>query len=246
MFDTEDGTISAWAGGNAATLAVDNSANPTAATGAVYKSLTTGVNIHGFFLFAANFRAGKIEVYDGNFKLATPDGNFTDPEIPAGFAPFDIHNIDGALWVTYAKQSADKHDSVAGAGAGFVDVFDTDGNLLTRFAKHGPLNAPWGLAVAPAGFGHFGGDILVGNFGDGRINVYSPRGEFIDQLEGTDRKPITIDKLWTLTFGGGAKSSPQTLYFTAGPNNEMNGLFGRIDPAPGDQDADADSDHGDN
>ena len=240
MFDSEDGTILAWNGGNTAHIVVDNSVNPSAANGAVYKGLALGTNATGNFLFAANFRAGKVEAYDGNFALATLDGSFGDPDLPAGFAPFGIRNIDGALWVTYAKQNATKHDDVAAPGSGFVDIFDTDGHLLKHFAAHGRLNSPWGLAEVPAGFGHFGGDILVGNFGDGRINVYSRRGEFIDQLEDMKGKPITIDGLWTVTFGGGLNSSPETLYFTAGPGGEMNGLFGKIEAQASDSDDDDD------
>ncbi len=242
IFDGEDGTITAWNGGPVAKLEVDNSVNPTPAAGAVYKGLALGTNAKGNFLFATNFRAGMVEVYDSKFAPATLDGGFADPDLPAGFAPFGIRNIDGAIWVTYAKQTADKHDDVAAPGSGFVDQFDTDGHLLKHFAAHGPLNSPWGLAVAPAGFGNFGGDILVGNFGDGHINVYSPNGEFIDQLEGSGGKPIAISKLWGLSFGGGLNSSPETLYFTAGPADEMNGLFGKIDAAKSDRDDDADGD----
>jgi uncharacterized protein (TIGR03118 family) len=148
--------------------------------------------------------------------------------LPAGFAPHGIHNIDGDLYVAYAKQDAPKHDDVAGAHLGLVDVFDTDGHLLRRFATGDQLNAPWGVALAPAGFGQFAGDILVGNFGDGRINVYGKDGEFIDQLEDSNGRPMTIDGLWALNFGGGVKSSPDTLYFSAGPNGGSEGLFGTI------------------
>src|SRR5439155_24672872 len=160
------------------------------------------------------------------------DGNFTDPDIPPGFAPFGIQNINGDLFVTYAKQNAEKHDDVAGKGNGFVDVFDTDGHLLQRFASRGALNSPWGLARASFAFGRFSGQILVGNFGDGRINVYDSAGHFRGQLRGTDGKPLTIDGLWTLTLGGGAKSSSDTLFFTAGLNDEKDGLFGTITPTP--------------
>ncbi|MBV9153571.1 MAG: TIGR03118 family protein [Alphaproteobacteria bacterium] len=230
IFDTEDGTISAWASGTQATQAVDNSKNPTPATGAVYKSLAVSVNVHGVFLYAANFRAGTIDVFDTTFKPATTDGGFVDPNIPVGFAPFSIKNIDGELFVTYAKQNAQKHDDVAGPGNGFVDVYDTDGHLLRRFASRGPLNSPWGMTRASFAFGRFSGLILIGNFGDGRINVFDSRGHFIDQLEDAHGKPLVIDGLWTLTLGGGAKSSPDTLYFTAGPNGETDGLFGTITP----------------
>jgi uncharacterized protein (TIGR03118 family) len=240
IFDSEDGTISAWASGNTATIAVNNSTIPNATNGAVYKGLVTGVNVNNngtVFLYATNFRAGTIDVFDTNFNQVTPgtagkiDGTFTDPRIPAGFAPFGIQNINGDLFVTYAKQNAQKHDDVAGAGNGFVDVFDTNGNLLRRFASRGPLNSPWGVARASFAFGKFSGDILIGDFGDGRINVYDSDRNSLGQLRDTNGEPISIDGLWTLTLGGGAKSSSDTLYFTAGPNGETDGLFGTITPA---------------
>jgi uncharacterized protein (TIGR03118 family) len=236
IFDTEDGTISAWASGSAATIAVNNSTNPNAANGAVYKGLVVAVNVNGVFLFATNFRAGTIEVFDTNFKAVAPgtagkiDGTFSDLKIPAGFAPFGIQNINGDLFVTYAKQNAQKHDDQAGAGNGFVDVFDTDGHLLRRFASRGALNSPWGVARASFAFGRFSGKILVGNFGDGRINVFESDGDFLGQLRDASGKPLSIDGLWTLTLGDGANSSPDTLYFTAGPNGESDGLFGTITP----------------
>jgi len=235
IFDTEDGTISAWAMGlNPATNAViafDNSAS-----GAVYKGLAYGVNVHGFFLFATNFNAGTIDVFGlpstpgGLLTTATTDGDFMDPDIPPHFAPFGIQNINGDLFVTYAKQNAEKHDDVAGLGRGFVDVFDTNGHLLRRFASRGTLNSPWGVARASFAFGRFSDDILIGNFGDGKINVFNSHGRFIDQLDKPNGKPLKIDGLWTLTLGGGAASNPSTLYFTAGPNDEKDGLFGTITP----------------
>jgi uncharacterized protein (TIGR03118 family) len=238
IWATEDGTISAWTGGldklvpplpaDNAVLAVDN---PNTTSGPVYKGLVFGTNVNGVFLFASNFRAGTIDVFDHNYKPAITDGNFTDADIPPGFAPFGIQNINGDLFVTYAKQNTAKHDDVAGKGNGFVDVFDTDGHLLRRFATRGTLNSPWGVARASSAFGPFSGDILVGNFGDGRINAYDSGGHFLGQLNGTDGKPLTIDGLWTLTLGGGAKSSSDTLYVTAGPSNETDGLFAKITPA---------------
>jgi uncharacterized protein (TIGR03118 family) len=238
IFDTEDGTLSAWAGGlTNAVIAADNSAS-----GAVYKGLAYGVNVHGFFLFATNFNAGTIDVFgppkvpgdsgpDGLFTPATTDGGFTDPDIPAGFAPFGIENIDGDLFVTYAKQILPaKHDDMAGPGNGFVDVFDTDGHLLRRFASRGPLNSPWGVTRASFAFGRFSGDILVGNFGNGKINVFNSHGRFIDELDRPNGKTLVIDGLWKLTLGGGRTSSSDTLYFTAGPNGEKDGLFGTITP----------------
>jgi uncharacterized protein (TIGR03118 family) len=234
IFDSEDGTIVAWNGGTKAMVVVDNFNVPPSAVpalnGSVYKGLALGTNATGNFLFATNFRQARIDVFDDTFAPATLAGTFSDPEIPAGFAPFGIRNVNGEVWVTYAQQNAQRHDDVAGPGNGFVDIFDTDGHLLRRFAARGHLNSPWGLAEAPTGFGPFAGDILIGDFGDGRINVYSPDGQFLDQLKGTGGAPISIDGLWTLTFGGGLHSSPETLYFTAGPGGEANGLFGRIDP----------------
>jgi uncharacterized protein (TIGR03118 family) len=231
IWATEDGTISAWTGGltpaNQAVLAVDNS---KLGPGAVYKGLVFGVNANGVFLFATNFRAGTVDVFDNTYKMVATKGNFADPKIPAGFAPFGIQNINGALFVTYAKQNAAKHDDVAGPGNGFVDVFDTDGNLLRRLASRGPLNSPWGVARASFAFGRFSGDILVGNFGDGRINAFDSDGQFLGTLANTQGKPVAIDGLWTLTLGGGKNSSSDTLYFTAGPNNETDGLFGTVTP----------------
>jgi uncharacterized protein (TIGR03118 family) len=237
IWDTEDGTISAWTGGltppDHAVLAIDNSPN------AVYKGLVFGTNVHGVFLFATNFRAGTIDVFapngSGGFRPATStevEGSFTDPKIPAGFAPFGIQNINGDLFVTYALQNAAKHDDVAGPGNGFVDVFDTNGHLLRRFASRGALNSPWGVTRASFAFGRFSGDILVGNFGDGKISTFDSDGHFLGTLKDSENHPIVIDGLWTLTLGGGRNSSSDTLYFTAGPNGETNGLFGTITPEP--------------
>jgi uncharacterized protein (TIGR03118 family) len=251
IWDTEDGTLAAWTGGltpaDNAVLAVNNANVPNAMAGAVYKGLAVGINVNGVsvnggtdfvLLFATNFRAGTIEAYapapststNGFYVPVSTDGGFSDPNIPPGYAPFGIQNINGDLFVTYAKQNAQKHDDVAGEGNGFVDVFDTDGHLLRRFASRGTLNSPWGVARASYAFGGFSGKILVGNFGDGRINVFDSDGNFLDQLRDTNGKPLKIDGLWTLTLGGGAISSSDTLYFTAGPNNETNGLFGTITP----------------
>ena len=166
------------------------------------------------------------------FTKVTLDGQFTDAGIPPGYAPFNIVSIDGDLFVTYAKQDDQKHDDVAGPGNGFVDVFDTDGHLIRRFESRGQLNSPWGIARASFAFGSFSGKILVGNFGDGRINVFNNDGTFVDQLEDAHDKPLVIEGLWTLTLGGGRNSSPDTLYFSAGPNDESNGLFGTITLAP--------------
>ena len=239
IFDTEDGTLSAWAGGlnpaDNAVIAADNSTTPTAGGGAVYKGLVFGLSAKGGLLYATNFHAGTIDVFgpngaNGLFTPTTTDGGFRDPNIPQGYAPFGISNIDGDLFVTYARQDADKHDDLAGRGRGFVDVFDTDGHLLRRFASRGPLNSPWGVTRASFAFGRFSGKILVGNFGDGHINVFDSEGHLIDELRDAHGKALAIDGLWTLTLGGGAGSSSDTLYFSAGPDGESNGLFGTITP----------------
>ena len=234
IFATEDGTISGWNPfvpaflSTTAILKVDNSTS-----GAIYKGLAIGSNASGNFLYVANFHAGTIEVYDKDFQPASLAGSFSDPRIPTGFAPFNIQNLDGDLYVTYAKQDADKHDDVAGKGNGFVNVFDTDGNFIRRIASRHKLNSPWGLVFAPADFGRFSNDLLVGNFGDGRINAYKQEGDhfhFHGQLRGPDGKRITIDGLWALRFGNGSLNSGPTnvLFFTAGPDDEQHGLFGSL------------------
>jgi uncharacterized protein (TIGR03118 family) len=236
IFATEDGTVAAWnpnVDSTHAVIAVDNSSND-----AVYKGLAFGSNVKGNHIYATNFRAGTIDVFDSSFAPATTDGKFVDQHIRPGFAPFGIQNIDGDLWVTYAKQDAEKMDDVGGPGNGFVDVFDTDGHLLRRFAEHGVLNSPWGLARAPYGFGQFSGDILIGNQQDGRINAFDARGNFVGSLRRPNGAVIKIDKLWALEFGGGALSSPESLFFTAGPNDENNGLFGVINAVARDRDYD--------
>jgi uncharacterized protein (TIGR03118 family) len=227
LFATEDGTISGWnptVDPTHAILAVDNS------TTSVYKGLALGTNTTGTFLFASNFRTGKIDVFDQHFAPATLSGTFTDPNIPAGFAPFNITTLGGQLFVTYAKQDAAKHDDVAGVGNGFVDVYDTNGVLLQRLAAGGLLNSPWGETLAPASFGPFGNDLLVGNFGDGHINAFNPTsGAFLGQLHDNTGNTLTIDGLWALTFGNGAGAADaNTLYFAAGIDHEEHGLFGKV------------------
>jgi uncharacterized protein (TIGR03118 family) len=246
IVDTEDGTISAWtpavdlivSGHSTATLVIDNSG-----AGAVYKGLAFGTNKHGNFLFATNFAAGTVEAYDSNFELTSLDGKFSDPDIPAGFAPFGIHNIDNNLYVTYAKQNAQKNDVVAGPGLGFVNVFTTDGVLIKRFASRGRLNAPWGVARATQNFGVFSGDILIGNFGNqgnfaGWINVFTGGvdNDFVGPLRDVNGKPISIDGLWSIVFGTFLNSDADTLYSTAGPNQQTNGLFGKLVAQPRDDD----------
>jgi uncharacterized protein (TIGR03118 family) len=229
LFATEDGTLVGWKPTDVEQARVEKDRS-TVDAGAVYKGLAIGNNGDGNHLYATNFRFGTIEVFDGNFNLVTLGGSFTDRRIPAGFAPFNIQNLGGQLYVTYAKQKPDKHDDLSGPGNGFVDVYDLNGHLLRRLIRRGALNSPWGLAIAPENFGPFSGDLLVGNFGDGRINAYSPKnGHFRGTLRSETGSPISISGLWGLRFGNGvAGASPNTLYFAAGIVEETHGLFGSI------------------
>jgi uncharacterized protein (TIGR03118 family) len=223
LFATENGTIAGWNSGTAAAVRVDLSASD-----AVFK----GLAIAGSRIYATDFRNAKVDVFDQNYAPVTGLG-FTDPNIPAGYAPFGIADIGGFLYVTFAKQSAGKEIDVPGAGFGFVDKFNLDGTLAERLVSHGPLNSPWGLSLAPAGFGDVGGLLLVGNFGDGRINAFDPAtGAFVTTLDRAGGNPITIDGLWALSFGNnGPGFSPDALYFTSGPSNLSGGLFGELQPA---------------
>jgi uncharacterized protein (TIGR03118 family) len=234
IWATEDGTIAAWQGSlSPITGALTVVPNTNLTTGPVYKGLAIGNNSRGLFLYATDFRNRKIAVWNSSFGAdAMLNGKFVDSTIPSTFAPFGIQNILGQLWVTYAKQDTPKHDPVVGAGRGFVDIFDTDGNLLRRFATRGVLNAPWGVVLAPRRFGQFSNDILIGNFGDGEISAWDPKtGAFIDWMrDGTTGKIIKLGTLWALVFGGGMTSNPQTLYFTTGLVQEQDGLFGTLTP----------------
>ena len=232
IFATESGTISGWQSGGASTLRADNSA-----TGAVYKGAAIAVDGTDNLLYATNFHAGTIDVFNkayqpvaygslsktGAHAAASP---FTDPNLPAGFAPFGIRNINGNLYVTYAKQNAQKTADVAGAGNGAIDVYSPAGTLLMHLVSGGALNSPWGLALAPAGFGNSGASLLVGNFGDGHINAYDPTsGSSLGALA-TSGGTLAIDGLWGLTFGTGATAN--TLFFTSGPSHETHGLLGSL------------------
>ena len=232
IFATEQGTILGWNPAVAATQAVvgvDNSAG-----GAVYKGLAIASTAAGDRLYATNFHAGTVDVFDAGFHPVL--GGFTDADLPPGYAPFGIRLLGGTIYVTYALQDADKHDDVAGEGHGFVNAFDTEGHLLRRVASRGRLNSPWGLALAPADFGAVSGGLLVGNFGDGHINAFDPHrfqgnGQLRQQgqLHAADGRPIAIDGLWALAFGNGAAAGPtNALFFTAGPFGEQHGLFGKL------------------
>ncbi len=246
IFSSEDGTLSAFKGAPIVTV-VPNAQAP--AHGAIYKGLAIDSATAGHFLYATDFHNGKVDIFDSSFHAVNIPGSFTDPNIPAGFAPFGIQNINGTIYVTYALQDEDKVDDVAGPGNGFVDAYDTSGNLIRRVVSAGELNSPWGLALAPAGFGRFSGDLLVGNFGNGRIHAFDPEqlteaGEFeaVGLLHSAAGKPVVIDGLWALQFGHGTSASSangttNTLFFTAGPNDEGDGLFGSLVnvPPPGRQ-----------
>jgi uncharacterized protein (TIGR03118 family) len=236
IFATEDGTITGWSPAvnlTRALVAVDNSMVPDAVNGAVYKGLAIDTASTGQRLYATNFRAGTVDVFDSKFAPVRIPRAFMDRKIPTGFAPFGIQAIGDQIYVTYAKQKPDRHDDLSGPGHGFLDVFNTDGKLLKRLVSRGKLNSPWGLAVAPQGFGDLGGDLLVGNFGDGRINAYNSRsGEFESTLRGPNAQPIAIDGLWGIGFGNDANAGPAgTLFFAAGIIEEAHGLFGSLVPA---------------
>jgi uncharacterized protein (TIGR03118 family) len=232
LFDTEDGTISGWApsvNGTNAILAVDNS---DGGAGAVYKGLAIATTGGNTFLYASNFRAGDVEMYNSNFSLVD---TFTDPTVKPGYAPFNVQDLGGTLYVTFALQDAAKHDDVAGAGNGYVDAFSLNGTFERRIVSQGgAINSPWGLDLAPSSFGKLAGDLLVGNFGDGTISVYNPlTGAFEGQLLGTNGKPIVEGDLWGLINGdGGSGGNVNDVYFTAGISDEAHGLFGALSAVP--------------
>ena len=229
VFATEKGQIRGWhpSQGTQTVVLADRSAQ-----GAIYKGLA--ISPAGDRFYAADFHNGHVDVFDSTTFNLVPDSGFVDSTLPAGYAPFGIQTIGSRVFVTYAKQGPDAVDEVAGQGRGFVDAYDLAGNLVARVAQHGQLNAPWGLAWAPDNFGRFSGDLLVGNFGDGQINAYEelPSGQFVHrgELRTADGKSLTIDGLWALQFGHGAPNNgpTNTLFFTAGPNGEADGLFGSI------------------
>jgi uncharacterized protein (TIGR03118 family) len=230
LFATEGGTILGWSpavNGATAIPGVDRSAS-----GAVYKGLTTANDR----LYATDFHNNRVDVFDASFNPVTT-APFKDPKLPKGYAPFGIQALAGSIFVTYAKQDAAKHDDVPGNGFGYVDQYTPDGQLVARVAsggrKNAPPNAPWGLALAPSSFGVFSGDLLIGNFGNGRVSAYQDRGGgkwvFKGQLRHGDQTLVEIDGLWAIAFGNGAAAGPATtLYFAAGPVGETHGLFGSV------------------
>ena len=228
IFATLDGTIAAWASGGTATTAAT-------LTGAVFTGLALANNGTANYLYAANFvSGGSIAIFDSSFHPTTLSGNFTDPNLPAGYAPFNVQLIGAKLYVVYAKVGSTPGGPTGGAGTGLVDTFDTNGNFLAEVVTAGPLNAPWGVTLAPTGFAAFPGALLVGNFGNGQINAFNATsGAFMGALSDPEGLPIVTEGLWTIEFGNqNTGSSATTLYFTAGINGERDGLFGAINPGP--------------
>jgi uncharacterized protein (TIGR03118 family) len=230
VFATESGQILAWRGGSTAALVTPADGGPDA----VYKGLTLATPPGGGpLLYATDFHNGRVDVFDGTWANVTPPGSFVDPNLPKGYAPFGIQAIGSNIFVTYGDQDAAAHDEIDKPGRGIVDEYDLQGNLVATVARHNQLDAPWGVAMAPATFGRYGGDLLVGNFGDGEINAYSQGVGGNWRHEGTLRlttgRQLSIDGLWGLYFGNaGSNGTPNQLFFAAGPDDESNGLFGMI------------------
>ncbi len=232
LWATENGVIAAWKGSCGSTAVT---LPTTAIPNGVYKGIAiAGDGATDFRLFAADLFNGKIQVFDHNFMPTTVPGGFVDPNLPPGFAPFNILSLQGNLYVSYAFHVAGDHDETPGPGLGIVDVFDADGFLIERVATGGKLNAPWGMAYAPADFGKFSGMLLVGNFGDGTINAFDTKNNtFAGQLRTGNGRVLAIDGLWGIAFGNNFRAQPaNTLFFAAGPNGESDGLYGTILPAP--------------
>ena len=229
IFASEAGDVTGWSPNVPPSSTAAQSAFQTS-DGAVYKGIALAADNGDNFLYVADFHNRKIDVLNSSFDLTTLGGNFTDPNLPTGFAPFNVAAINDQLYVTYAKQDSAAHDDVKGAGNGFIDVFTTDGAFVKRLVSQGKLNSPWGMVVAPSNFGDFSNDLLVGNFGDGKINAYdATTGDFKGTLASSPKHPVVIDGLWGLAFGNGATAGDaNTLYFTAGPKDESHGLFGKI------------------
>lgn len=230
LFVSENGSVSGWQPSFGATA---NIIAP-ASTDNVYKGAAIGNVAGNDYLYAADFKGGAIDVYKGTSSAPSLAGSFTDPALPSGYAPFNIQNLNGSLYVAYAERDNATNDEIKGAGKGFVDKFELNGTFIGRVASNGELNAPWGLAIAPPSFGPMAGDLLVGNFGDGRITSYDPHthvshGQVLD----ASNNPLTIDGLWAISAGNGvAAGNSNLLYFTAGPNEESHGLFGVLTPVP--------------
>jgi uncharacterized protein (TIGR03118 family) len=228
LFATEDGQIIGWSPNVPPPPTSTQGEVGTATPGGNYKGLTMAMDAGAARLYAANFATGGVDVFDDTFAPIVIPGAFTDAKLPPGYAPFNVQELGGKIYVAYAKQDAAKHDEVAGPGRGFVDVYDTHGMLLKRLIRRGALNAPWGLALAPASWGQLAGKLLVGNFGNGRIHVYSLRnGHLIATLRGM-HGTLSIDGLWGLRPGNGTAGSTDAVWFSAGPDDESHGLLGTL------------------
>lgn len=235
LFVGESGHLSGWnpaVGGTGAppsTHAVDAVVTP----GAVDKGMAMGMTPDGPRLYVADFSAGVVDVYNGDFQRVITKGNFMDARLPDGYAPFNVMVAGDKVYVAYARQDNERHDEIAGAGRGRVDVFTLDGVLQRRLPNHGVLNAPWGLTIAPAGFGRYSGDLLVGNFGDGRIHAFNPTTlAFAGTLRALGGEAVAIDGLWALLPGNGTEGSTHDVLFTAGPQDEQHGLLGLLRATP--------------
>jgi uncharacterized protein (TIGR03118 family) len=241
LWATESGTIAGWNPNVPATAppastqaftAVNN-----ASTGAVYKGLAISNTSSASHLYAADFHNKKVQMFNGTFGAVNTPGAFTDPNLPSNYAPFNVRNINNQVYVAYAQRAATGDDEDSGPGHGYIDVYDTSGNFVRRLVSQGNLNSPWGMAVAPSNFGALSGALLVGNFGDGKINAYNANtGQFISTLNGANGQPIVVDGLWGMDFGNGVMNQPtNALFFAAGPSDESHGEYGRIEviPAPG-------------
>jgi uncharacterized protein (TIGR03118 family) len=229
IFASESGTISGWNPTVDGTHSVVAVHDPSA----VFKGLALATTATGPQLYATDFVGGRVDVFNSTFGAGVATGGFADPNMPAGYAPFGIQTVGSMIVVTFAKREAGSIDEEHHQGFGVVDAFDTNGDLLSRIATHGQLNAPWGVAMAPGNFGAFSGDLLIGNFGDGQINAYAPQAdgswERVGGLRDSSGRQISIDGLWGIGFGNGAVAGPtNTLYFAAGPNDENDGYFGSI------------------
>jgi len=230
------GEIAAWNGG--ASFVVEDSqkggAGGKTPAHAVFKGLALATTPKaGPELFAADVANARVDVFNRDFRLLSTSAEFRDPKVPAGYAPYGIQALNGQIYVSYGKQNKSKTDVVRGAGLGFVDVYDANGKLVKHLVSHGPLNAPWGLVIAPKGFGPFAGDLLVGNLGNGWINAFNPKtGKFLGSLDTTAGHPIAISGLWGLGVGNPAFGGASSVVFSAGPTGYANGLVGELNPAP--------------
>lgn len=235
IFASEDGTISGWAPNvppPAPSTQAQHAANHSS-IGAIYKGLAINSTTTGDRIYATDFHNGRVETLNSSFFPILP-GRFVDPSIPDGFAPFGAQQVGSSVFITYAMQDDEREDDVAGAGLGYVDEFDFDGNLIRRFASQGVLNAPWGMALAPSDFGPFSDALLIGNFGDGRINAFDrTTGQLLGHLSDQNGDALEVEGLWGIAFGNGLNDQPtNTLFFASGPDDETHGLYGRIDVVP--------------